>query len=320
MVVNEMKEIIQPGENAGDYSKDWKKTFDFEFLIGWILAFCILLGVTIYLRPSLLSNYHFFSFLFIKIIVMMLMSLVGGILCRHFCKVDEKGYIITNKDSWFKVNYTRKLQHFAAYLIPLISISAIPKTRLHPAGIIPHIWESLFVLLAFLLLIKPIREASRIFMLQFNSLDRPEDRPNTLKWIVLGNILPGLILASTFKQLFEQINEPNLVFIIIFIIGIGDGLAEPVGIYWGKKKYLAPSWGLKKRYIRSYAGSACVYISSLIFVAMFFSDFNHIHQFFTALIVIPIIMTFTEAAAPHSMDTPLMMIIGFSLLYMIAIL
>ena len=47
-------------------------------------------------------------------------SVLMGVLCRRFCKVDGKGYIITNKESVFKVNYTRKVQHLAAYLIPLI--------------------------------------------------------------------------------------------------------------------------------------------------------------------------------------------------------
>lgn len=157
---------------------------------------------------------------------MVLTALVGGLLCRHFCSVDEKGYIQTSQKSWFKVNYTRKIQHFAAYLVPLLS----PPTS--PFGILPHLWESLLVLLAFLLLIKPIREASKFFMLQFNSLDRPEDRPNTLKWIILGNILPGLIIITIFKEIFEAyLNLPLLTSIVVLTVAIGDGLAEPVGIY-----------------------------------------------------------------------------------------
>ncbi|MHC9539223.1 MAG: hypothetical protein AB9903_06855 [Vulcanimicrobiota bacterium] len=310
--------VIHPGESAGDYSMDWTKTFDLAFLTGWSAAFIILFIVTLHLQPGILSNYGFFGFCLIKLLIMLFMSLVGGLVCRHYCKVDEKGYIITNRSSWFKVNYTRKLQHFAAYLVPLISGNSHSGSNLHPHSILPHLWESLLVLLVFLLLIKPIREKSRFFMLQFNSLDRPEDRPNTLKWIVLGNILPGLILATIFKQLFECINEPNLVFIIVLIIGIGDGLAEPVGIYLGRKKYLAPSWGLKQRYVRSYAGSACVYICALIFIAMFYADFNSVGRFITAMLVIPPVMTVVEATAPHSMDTPLMMIIGFSVLFAIA--
>jgi len=311
------KQCILPGESSGDYSLDWKKTFDFVFLNGWLAAFAVLLIATYFLNPELYTDYKFFLFCFFKLLIMLLMSLTGGLLCRKYCKIDEKGYIITNKDSWFKVNYTRKLQHFAAYLVPLISAGS-PGNKIHPMGIIPHLWESLLVLFVFLLLIKPIRENSRFFMLQFNSLDRPEDRPNTLKWIVVGNILPGLIISTVFKQyFFEQINAQGLVFIIIFIIGIGDGLAEPVGIYWGKRKYLAPAWFMKKRYVRSYAGSLCVLLCGLIFTALFFPDFPSVNSFVIAMLVIPILMTFVEATAPHSMDTPMMMIIGFTALYLI---
>ena len=120
----------------------------------------------------------------------------------------------------------------------------------------------------FLLLIKPIRENLKFFMLQFNSLDRPEDRSNTLKWITLRNILPGLILGTMFKQLFERINEPNLVFIIIFIIGICDGLAEPVGIYRGKKNILRHS-GFLKEGMSGLIQVARVFLSGIIFTLVF---------------------------------------------------
>jgi len=309
--------IILPGEKSGDYSLNWRKTFDFVFLSGWIGAFIILTIATIILQPELFNQYFFFLYCFIKVLVISIMSFCSGLLCRHYCKVDEKGYIKTNKDSWFKVNYTRKVQHFAAYLVPLINLGDAG-SEFHPVGVLHTIWESLLVLFVFLLLIKPIREHSRFFMIQFNSLDRPEDRPNTLKWIVSGNILPGLILVIIFKQLFEQINEEALVLIIVCIIGIGDGLAEPVGIYFGKKTYLAPSWFLKKRYVRSYAGSACVFICSLIIIALFYTHFNSTNQFILAMIIIPPVITFVEATAPHSMDTPIMMICGFVSLYLIA--
>jgi len=313
--MSEQEQVILPGESAGFYDQDWKKTFDLTFLLGWLAALVMLLIATLSFQPGLLTDGTFFLFGLTKLVIMMIMSFLGGLVCRHFCHLDDKGYVVTTKDSAFKINYTRKLQHFAAYLVPLISGSAAVGSNIHPAGPLPHLWESLMVLLSFLLLIKPIRERVPLFMIQFNALDRPEDRPNTLKWIVLGNILPGLILCVIFKQMFEQIQEPNLVFIIIFIVGIGDGLAEPVGIYLGKKKYLAPSWGLGRRYVRSYAGSACVYICGLLFTAMFFTDFNSIAQFVVAIVVLPVVMTIAEATAPHSMDTPLMMIIGFSLLY-----
>ena len=173
--------ILMPGDTAGNYNEKWTKTFDLQFLILWIVLFTILLVCTIIFDPTLFGEKVFFTKSCIKLFVMMVLSLGGGLLCRHYCNIDEKGYIISSKNNWFKVNYTRKIQHFAAYLVPLLS----PPTK--PFGILPHLWESLFVLFMFLVLIKPIREASKFFMLQFNSLDRIEDRPNTLKWIVLGN-------------------------------------------------------------------------------------------------------------------------------------
>ena len=241
---------------------------------------------------------------------MMILALGGGILCRHYCNTDEKGYITTSKNRWFKVNYTRKIQHFAAYLVPLLS----PPTA--PLGILPHLWESLFVLFMFLVLIKPIREFSTFFMLQFNSLDRVEDRPNTLKWIVLGNMLPGLLIITIFKQVFETyLALPLLASVVVLTVAIGDGFAEPVGTYLGKKKYVVPSWNLKNRYVRSYAGSACVYLAAVLFLVVFKEQFANAQEFWTAMILFPPVMTLSEAFAPHSMDTPIMMLIGFSLLF-----
>ena len=302
--------VLMPGDAAGNYDAKWTQTFDLTFLILWLVLFAILLVWTILFDPSIFNAKAFFLRTAVKLCIMMLLALFGGMLCRHYCNVDEKGYITTPKNKWFKVNYTRKIQHFAAYLVPLLS----PPTE--PLGILPHLWESLFVLLMFLVLIKPIRESSTFFMLQFNSLDRVEDRPNTLKWIVLGNMLPGLLIITIFKQVFETyLNLPLLAAVVVFTVAIGDGLAEPVGTYLGKKKYIVPSWTLKNRYVRSYAGSACVYICALLFLLLYSRQFANPKEFLTALIVFPPVMTLAEAFSPHSMDTPIMMLIGFSLLF-----
>jgi dolichol kinase len=308
--------LLLPGEVAGDYSADWLKTFDFAFLVGWIAAAFALTFITLRFEPGFFYDYQFITLGLLKLFVMLLMSLAGGMVCRHYCQVDEKGYVITNKKSWFRVNYTRKLQHFAAYLVPLINISGPGK---HVTGVIPHVWEALFVLLVFLLLIKPIRERSKFFMLQFNSLDRPEDRPHTLAWIILGNILPGLVLSLFFRELYESEGFPDLALIIVFIIGIGDGLAEPVGIYLGKHKYRVPAWFSSRTYIRSIEGSACVFLTGVFFTAVFFSRFHSLQEFIAAILVVPITMTIVEATAPHSMDTPAMMIFGFSALYAVVL-
>lgn len=303
-------DVLMPGDAAGNYNEKWTKTFDLKFLVLWLVLFAILLVWTLVKEPDLFEEKVFFQHSCIKLFIMMIMSLLGGLVCRHYCETDEKGYISRSKSNWFKINYTRKIQHFAAYLVPLMS----PPTE--PLGILPHLWESLFVLFMFLILIKPIRESSSFFMLQFNSLDRVEDRPNTLKWIVMGNMLPGLILITVFKEVFETyLNMPLLTSIVVFTVAIGDGLAEPVGTYWGKKKYVVPSWNLKNRYVRSYAGSACVYLFALLFVALNYNQFGNPTEFWLAVLLFPPVMTLSEAFAPHSMDTPVMMLIGFSLLF-----
>ena len=305
-----LNNLLMPGDAAGNYNEKWTKTFDLKFLILWLVLFAFLLGWTIISDPNLFQATEFFMKSAFKLSIMMALALLGGMLCRYYCHVDDKGYITTSKNGWFKVNYTRKIQHFAAYLVPLLS----PPTE--PLGILPHLWESLFVLLMFLVLIKPIREASTFFMLQFNSLDRVEDRPNTLKWIVLGNMLPGLLLITIFKQVFEKyLNLTLLASVVVFTVAIGDGLAEPVGTYLGKKKYVVPSWNLKNRYVRSYAGSACVYFFALLFLILYRGEFENPQEFWTAVILFPPVMTLSEAFAPHSMDTPIMMLIGFSLLF-----
>lgn len=108
-----------PGESAGDYSKEWWKTFDVVFLIGWVLGAFVLGIVTYRELPEFFQDYRFIIFACMKLALMALMAVAGGLVCRHFCQMDQEGYIITNKDSWFKVNYIRKLQHFAAYLVPM---------------------------------------------------------------------------------------------------------------------------------------------------------------------------------------------------------
>ncbi|CAI5739694.1 unnamed protein product [Peronospora farinosa] len=291
--------LVEEGEVAGNYEKNWYATFDFAFLLGMIAYADVMLVLTYFYEPQWLLKSHFWLMLLPKLVVMMVVSLVGGISCRYFCDVDEKGYIMTNKSSKFKVNYTRKLQHFAAYMVPLVIKSDYE-------GLIALAWGDFFTMLGFLVLIKPIRECSNFFMLQFNSLDRPEDRPNTLKWIVVGNIAPGMFILMFFKWLFGA--QGALTFILVFITGIGDGLAEPVGITWGRHKYKAYSCFSKNKYIRSWEGSACVFMSGLVFPALQYAAFDNFWQVLLSMLILAPTMAYAEATAPHTMDTPVLMI------------
>ena len=113
-----------------------------------------------------------------------------------------------------------------------------------------------------------------------------------------------------------SINKMELIFIIIIINGIGDGLAEPIGVRFGKHKYKTHALFTKKKYERSLEGSACVFLTALIAIILFSKSFSPI-QFIVAIITIPILMTLAEAFAPHSWDNPFLFIVGEIQLFLI---
>ncbi|TMW62625.1 hypothetical protein Poli38472_005243 [Pythium oligandrum] len=305
-------DLIYAGQVAGRYDTRWTRTFDFTFLVGMFLFATTLVGLTCVYKPELWSNGTFWMSLLPKLVVMMGVSTLGGIICRLFCIVDDAGYVITERNSKFKVNYTRKFQLLAAYMIPLV---IKPEDACKCNGALELAWGDFVTLLAFLALIKPIRERSTFFMLQFNSLDRPEDRPHTLKWLVAGNIFPSLFVLLFFRYLFERTTQSELVFILVFVTSIGDGLAEPIGIAFGKHKYSTTSCLSKRKYTRSYEGSAVVFLSGMIFPAAQYFDFDSPQQLMLTMLVLPFVAAYAEATAPHTMDAPVLMAATGCVLY-----
>jgi dolichol kinase len=312
------------GVAAHDYSDDWTTTFDLVLVILMISLFLLLALVTTFTKPELWSNTEFWIYQTPKPIGMMSVSVLCGLLCRYLCgdggdgtgeSADEHGYIKSAKNYWFKVNYTRKVQHFCAYLIPLVIPTPV---SCNCKGLLDTVWGMWFTLMSFCLLIKPIREACTFFMLQFNSMDRPEDRPFTLKWIVGGNILPGTACIIFFRWLYGPYNAEDLTLIFVFITGLGDGFAEPVGIWLGRHKYETGALCSGKeniKYERSYEGSACVFLSGMLFTSMKYSVFQNSTQFWTCFWVMGPAVAYIEAVSPHTMDTPFLMCTGGFIIY-----
>lgn len=309
--IQETSQPLEAGEAAGGYGAPWTSTFDLVFLVGMLIALFALLVSTYKFKPSLLVNNAFWLQQLPKLAIMILVSCIGGGLCRRWCEVDANGYIMTNKSSWFKVNYTRKLQHFAAYAVPML---VKPAADCDCSGMLASAWGDWVTMLGFLIMIKPLRENFAPFMLQFNSLDRPEDRPHTLKWIIAGNIAPGLFLILFFQWALGLTGQQELAFLFVLITGIGDGLAEPVGITWGRHKYKSRACFSSRKYTRSWEGSACVFLSGTLFTTLMFSHFYNAYQFWFTFVLVGPVMAYAEATAPHTMDTPVLMTIGGSLL------
>lgn len=216
-----------------------------------------------------------------------------------------------------KVNYTRKINHFSLLAVPFLLgiILRSPPPRGGTGDYIMQIVGLLSGLLFLALFLKPIRERVGIFNTAFRGIDRPEDRPYTLIWITTQTAA-NFIVATPIAVYLGMINKPELIFIIILINGIGDGLAEPVGVRFGKHKYQTFALFTKRKYVRTIEGSACVFITSIVVVILFGSLFST-SQFIIALITFPIIMTLVEAKAPHSWDNPFLFAVGSILLFLI---
>lgn len=197
-----------------------------------------------------------------------------------------------------KVNYTRKIGHFALFFLPIFLNSVLKYERTPTTFILSMI----FMISAMGLYWEPFRKRSPFLDTCFLAFDRPEDRPHTLKWLITQTIA-GVLVMLVLIIYFTSIGMPNLIYIPVLINGIGDGLAEPVGVKFGKIKYETRALFSDKKFIRTVEGSACVLVMSIITVVAFKSYFSTT-QFIAALISIPIVMTFTEAISPHTWDTP----------------
>ena len=154
--------------------------------------------------------------------------------------------------------------------------------------------------------IKPVRNKSRIIERMFLSFDRPEDRPNTLLWLSTQITFGYLILIPAIIYFF-LLGYESLILIPIIVNGIGDGLAEPVGVRFGRLKYKTYALFSKITYERTVEGSACVFFTSIIVIIFFHSGFTS-SEFFCVLIIFPIVMTLAEAFATHTWNTLFLLI------------
>ncbi len=203
-----------------------------------------------------------------------------------------------------KVNYTRKINHFALFFLPQLLMKLNPFTPTVATTLI----GSLIGILTLAIYIRPLRNRWSVVGTMFTSFDRPEDRPFTLFWLSTQIIASYVVVVFLMVFVLNK-HHYDFIFIPILINGIGDGLAEPVGIRFGKHTYQTRALFTRKRYKRTLEGSACVFITSIIAVMLYFSHFEQ-SQFIAALVIIPTLMTLAEAFSPHSWDSPFLFLVG----------
>lgn len=246
--------------------------------------------------------------LFLNAGTLILLFLVVGVLL---------GVIVTKKH--INVGYTRKTLHFMSFFLPF----GIDKIFPLEANIWLTILKFWIIMTIFVMAIKIIRRKVKPFLFVFRAIDRPDDRPYTLKWMFTQFIASTLVILP-FVYLWDRWTEADdvlyedLALVLTIINGLGDGLAEPVGVTIGKHKYKTRALWYKGKFwngsfTRSYEGSFMVLSVSICSLA----GFNYIFttgQLFIAMLTLPIIMTLTEAFAPRTWDSPFLFLIGAAVL------
>jgi phytol kinase len=208
------------------------------------------------------------------------------------------------KTKGVKVNYTRKIFHFILFFFPIYLSSKIP----FEASLYTTTLSGLIFLLCVLIMAEPIRFRSSFISTAFLAIDRPEDRPYTLLWVSTQVIVTYLVLIIMLAWL-SSYEMTVLIYITVLIAGIGDGLAEPVGVRFGKRRYQVKALFTDRKYTRSIEGSLCVFLSGILAVVLLQGQMTF-SQFILALLIIPIAMTLAEAFSPHTWDGPFLYLSG----------
>ena len=156
---------------------------------------------------------------------------------------------------------------------------------------------------------EPIRSRFPPYQLMFEGFDRPEDRPFTLVWI-FSQFVAGFMVMLPAIWYFGEIGLAGLILIPLLINAVGDGLAEPIGVRWGRHEYRTRALGTDRTYVRTLEGSGFILLTGLVIIALHASQFSGL-QFALALAIVPLAMTLAEAFSPHTWDTPFLMAAGY---------
>jgi phytol kinase len=175
------------------------------------------------------------------------------------------------------------------------------------------VWDNFVSCFMWFVVVKPVRRLPYLGVwprTAFTAIDRPEDRPCTILFLKLQTIAAiGIVVPLQYWSFYNEIGLLGAM--PAFAIGLGDGLAEPIGKRFGKHKYTTKAlFGTDKEFTRSYEGSANVWFWTLMGVLYASPELN-IAQIIFLAILLPPVMTFTEAKSPHTCDNPFMVGVGW---------
>lgn len=230
------------------------------------------------------------------------------------------------------VNYTRKLGNLMKLYKFFLADSVLPDMRPEPLTLL--FFFAVDQIVYFAMFAHTVRKRnnplSRFLRFCFIQQDRPEDRPDTLVYQGTEDIMRFAVLLP-FKLFFLRLymdGHEATIYIPATVNSIGDGLAEPVGVFfsgWSRERWsLDVTYRTKSLWTseggfwsgsfrRSYPGSFCVFATTVVMLALNHDEFSS-SQLVFLYSMLPYWMTMTEALAPHTNDGPFMNLVGCMLL------
>ena len=117
------------------------------------------------LKPRMTGDMHTLVATIFKIVGLVSVLLLAGVLARR----------------GMRVNYTRKINHFAIFFIPVFVDQQFASETFTD---VVYLSVSALGTLGFLVIfLERVRSKVPVFQLMFEGFDRPEDRPHTLLWL-----------------------------------------------------------------------------------------------------------------------------------------
>lgn len=173
-------------------------------------------------------------------------------------------------DDW-NPNLTRKVLGAVMLIAPFLIAFGVPYTANH----IQVVGGYLLFLGALLLFCRPLRSRSKIVETAFAAIDRPEDRPYTLVWLVSSYAATAILTLAMAWWLLAD--HRALAFVVIVSVVLGDLLAGAIGYRYGAHSYETTALFTSRTYTRSLEGSACVFLTTAVLVLLFLNQLPFAH-------------------------------------------
>lgn len=259
-------------------------------------------------------------------VVVILSGWIIGAIFYNLCKLPS--------------NYTRKILHIFGFLFTLLlpgSLEAIQDDNTVNISaafsniIIDVLWAAYSYQIFILIMSKPSRACSNYLCGNTHSdnplrwinccentidaFERREDRPNHLLWMNTQFTAEYFVIFCL-SFWWNILNTQIQIIIPAVISGLGDGLAEPIGVLFGKNgcytgidcTYKVFGCCTRNQYTRSIPGSFMVLLSGYLGCVLAKTGYTD-YQFLFAMILIPPIGCIVEAKSPHTLDQPLISLV-----------